>query len=133
LPDDFEGRDDQVAWIRNNYDYDRAFAFLTRLRMLPGADMALQDGTVLIVSCLHPLSGKDPRPLIPLNLTAVPPRLIPQVMHRFASQSTQPRDYNPYTVEKLSLDLRIVIAQLSDGLQTVAAGFKVLGGVGGKE
>ncbi len=65
IPDDFDQRelDDQVAWIRNHYDYDRAFAFLSRLRALPDADPSLQSGTVWIVSCLHPLGGtEDPLP-----------------------------------------------------------------------
>jgi hypothetical protein len=134
LPDDFDQRGDQVAWIRNHYDYGRAFAFLTRLRALPGADTAMLGGTVWIVSCLHPLSSKkDPRPLLPENLTGVPVRVIPPVMRSFADQTTQPRDYNPYALARLALDLRITIAQLADGLQSVTAGFKVLGGLSGDE
>jgi hypothetical protein len=136
LPDDFDQRNgkDKVAWIRNRYDYDRAFAFLTRLRMLPGADTAMLGGTAWIISCLQPFSGKeDPRPLLSENLTSYPLRVIPPVMRRFAEQTTQPRDYNPYAVARLSLDLRIAIAEAADGLQAVTASFRVLGGVGGEE
>jgi hypothetical protein len=136
LPDDFDQRDDtdKFTWIRNHYDYYRAFAFLTQLRALPGADTAMLGGTVWIVSSLHPLSSKkDPRPVLPENLTAVPVRVIPDVMRYFADQTMQPRDYNPYALGRLCLDLRIAIAQLADGLQSVTAAFKVLGGVGGAE
>jgi len=129
LPDDFDQRSEQAAWIRNNYDYDRAFAYLARLRGVPGAANGVQGGTVWIVSCLHPLSGDaDPGPVIPLNLTPVPPRLIPAVMRIYAEQATQPRDYNPYAVPRLMLDLRIAISQLANGLQTVTAAFSLLEG-----
>jgi hypothetical protein len=131
LPDDFDQRDDQVAWLRNHYDYDRAFAFMTRLRTLPAADAAMPGGSVWIVSCLHPLSGKDdPRPALTQDLTAVPARLIPLVMRSFADQTTQPRNYNPYAVDRLRLDLRIAIGQLADGLLPVTGAFKILGGGG---
>jgi hypothetical protein len=134
LPDDFDQRDDQVAWLRNNYDYDRAFAYLTRLRALPQADTVMLGGTAWIVSCLHPLSGKeDPSPVLPEDLSAVPVRLIPQVMRSFADQTTQPRDYNPHALFRLRLDLRIAIGQLADGLQPIAAAFKILGGGGVEE
>jgi hypothetical protein len=131
LPDDFDQRDDQVVWIRNHYDYDRALAFLTRLRRLAGADVAMLGGTVWIVSCLQPLSGEqDPRPVLPQNLTAVPARLIPVVVRYFAQQTTQPRDYNPYAIVKLRLDLRITIGQFADGLQSIMAAWKILGSDG---
>jgi len=130
-PDDFDQRepDDRIAWIRNHYDYDRAFAFLTRLRGLPDADPSLRSGAAWIVSCQHPLGGKeDPRPGFQQNLSAVPPRLIPQRIGIFASQTTQPRDYNPYSIALLELDLRIAIAQAGDGLEAVSAAIKKLGG-----
>ena len=78
-PDDFDQRepDDRIASIRNHYDYDRAFAFLIRLRGLPDADPSLRSGAAWIVSCQHPLGGKeDPRPGFRQNLSAVPPRSI---------------------------------------------------------
>jgi hypothetical protein len=134
LPDDFDQRDDQVAWLRNHYDYDRAFAFLTRLRTLPQADAVLLGGTAWLVSCLHPLSGReDPSPVLPQDLSAVPARLIPDLMRSFASQTTQPRDYNPHAMFRLRLDLRIAIGQLADGLKPVAAAFKILGASGAEE
>jgi hypothetical protein len=130
-PPDFDQRelDDQVAWIRNHYDYDRAFAFLTRLRALPDADPSLKNGTVLIVSCRRPLSGKeDPRPGFQQDLSAVPARFVPRRMRIFASQTMQPRDYNSHSVALLQLDLRIGIARAAGGLEAVSAAIKTLGG-----
>ncbi|MGO9420816.1 hypothetical protein [Roseiarcus sp.] len=130
-PGDFHQRElnDQVAWIRNHYDYDRAFAWLTRLRDLPDADPSLRDGAVWIVSCQRPLGGKeDPRPGFQQDLSAVPVRFIERRMRIFASQTMQPRDYNPHSVALLQLDLRIGIAQAAEGLEAVSAAIKTLGG-----
>jgi hypothetical protein len=130
-PDDFDQRepDDQVAWIRNHYDYDRAFAWLTRLRDLPDADPSLRDGTVWIVSCRRPLGGKeDPRPGFYMDLSAVPVQFIPQRARIFASQTMQPRDYNPHSIALLRLDLRIAIFRAAEGLEAVSAAIKTLGG-----
>jgi hypothetical protein len=127
LPDDFEQRDDKGAWLRNHYDFERALALLLRLRAVD-RDQGFPGGGIWIVSCLHPLSGsEDPRPILIQDLTAVPPRLIPVWMNAFRALTTQPRFYDRRSFTKLSLDLRIVIGQLADGLEPVASAFKWLG------
>jgi hypothetical protein len=130
LPDDFIQREDQdqVAWIRNNYDYERAVALLIRLRSLPCVNKAMLDRKAWMVSGQHPLSPEgDPCQVLPLELSAVPTRLIPDVMHTVVSQIMQPRQYNRLSVIRLGLDVRILIGQLGDGLQLVTAAFELLG------
>ena len=129
LPDDFEQREDKSAWLRNHYDFERAVDLLLRLTSVDGAQLDFPGGGVWMVSCLHPLSGsEDPHPILVQNLSAVPPRLIPVWMNAFKALTTQPRFYDRRSFKNLSLDLRIAIGQLADGLEPVASAFKFLGG-----
>ena len=128
VPSDFDQRDDRIAWLRNNYGYERALKLLLKLHAISGNHVFSPSSTVWVVSCLHPLdSAADPHPVLVQDLSAVPVRMIGIWATSFSAVTTQPRLYDRHSLTKLSLDLRIVIAQAGDSVEAVRGAFKLLG------
>jgi hypothetical protein len=107
-------------WLLENYDFARARALL---RLFPGD---YRDGPY-IISVLGLLSGDQfSGNYLYQNLSAVPPRIVLDWAKAFMNQAAKVRFWEPRTAERLSLQLRTVVAQLAVAQPMVRGAMKEL-------